>query len=61
MTTNQKVAGSSPAERAPISPANCEKTTRVAEKVARLLQEWLELSMVEVVGVHRFANPVEEH
>jgi hypothetical protein len=24
LTTNQKVAGSSPAERAPKSPANCE-------------------------------------
>jgi hypothetical protein len=27
----------------------------------RLLQEWLELPMVEVIGVHRLADPVREH
>jgi hypothetical protein len=27
----------------------------------RLLQERLELPMVEVVGVHRFSDPVGEH
>jgi hypothetical protein len=28
---------------------------------ARLLQERLELPVVEVVGVHRLANPVRKH
>ena len=27
----------------------------------RLLQEWLELPMVEVIGVHRLADPVREY